>query len=81
MRTIEANGYRATTAAVREAIDESKLQNTIVRIVASGHVLEAVRRELEAECEGSAVATEEQEFWGVDCDGAEWRVHLVTRDD
>ena len=39
---------------------------------------------LEAECTGSVVGNDEEEFRGVDANGNEWRVHLalpLTADD
>ncbi len=34
---------------------------------------------LEAESDDSVTGNDEQEFWGTDADGNEWRVHLTLR--
>jgi len=62
---------------VESAINESKQQNRTVTIdeidmKRAGVSRESVIEYLYVECEGSDDA--ETDFWGVDCDGNEWRV-------
>lgn len=78
MTTIEANKFRATTQAVAEAIDGSKAQaGASVRLEASGHVFDAVKRELYDECSGVEDVGTSLEFRGEDVDGLAWLVELV----
>lgn len=62
----------ATSQVVSDAIDRSVSHNEIVHV--DHH--DAVVAELERECEGSAESMGTREFWGVDCDGRTWRVHV-----
>jgi len=68
---------------VSSAIEQSKSQNEIVHMypLDVGISVENVRRDLLAECEGNVETTgsdddEIEEFWGQDCDGVTWRVHV-----
>lgn len=68
----------STTQAVQDAIQASKDENRIVHI----DYHPAVVAELTRECEGTVKASEVIEFWGEDCDGQTWRVHVdVEADD
>lgn len=65
---------------INEAIKESKQTNSIAHICAGSGVshgtLRGVREELTLECEGHVENGDVEEFWGLDCDGNEWRVHV-----
>lgn len=54
--------------AIRDSVQESR----IVHIEHS----DALAAALALECEGETDTPEVHEFWGVDCDGETWRVHL-----
>jgi hypothetical protein len=67
---------------VENAINESKRTHSIIRITKTE--LQQARltsrdvcTELLAECEGNVEANDVEEFWGQDCDGVEWRVHVA----
>lgn len=78
MTTINANAYPATTQTVADAISRSISHNEIVTIEA-GTQRDAIEAELARECEGDTDANHDvHEFWGTDCDGAEWRVHVTS---
>ena len=81
MSTINANAYTATTQAVADAIAASIREGRSATIEASGTAREAIEDELGRESEGStlrnAAADGQSEFWGVDCDGEEWRVYVT----
>jgi hypothetical protein len=64
--------YSTTTQAVSDAIARSVSRNEIVYLDHS----DAAEEYLSAECEDRAEGAELVEFWGIDCDGNEWRVHL-----
>lgn len=66
--------YYATTQAVSDAIERSKSHNEIVLLQPWN---KAVYDELLAESEGYAEGNEVHEFWGVDLNGDDWRVHLA----
>lgn len=68
---------RSTEQEAHAAIDRSKSHTEIVHLPWS----DGAARILEQECEGSADANNAHEYWGVDCDGTEWRVHLDKADD
>ena len=72
---INANEYSATNQAITDAIDRSVSHSEIVTILAHGHE-SAVCEDLERECEGSVEADGVSEYWGTDCDGESWRVHV-----
>lgn len=60
--------HERITTAIRDSVQES-------RIVHLEHS-DALAAALALECEGEADTPEGHEFWGVDCDGVEWRIHL-----
>jgi hypothetical protein len=64
----------------QEAIDESKARDKIAYIISGGGVsqddLRAAHEEMLAECEDSADVGGYVEYWGKDCEGVEWRVHV-----
>lgn len=62
----------ATERVVARAIEQSIAQNEIVTLDDAPGLQDA----LFAECEGDADAHQRREFWGVDCDGGKWRVHV-----
>jgi len=64
--------HRAEIEAIHAAIDQSKLQDEIVALPWS----QFAHDELSCECESSAEHETLVEFWGIDCDGNTWRVHL-----
>lgn len=77
MTRINANQYGATTEAVAGAIARSKSHTEIVTIEAGGQALDAIVRELETECEDCVTGNAGvREYWGVDIEGTEWRVHV-----
>ncbi len=61
----------------QQAISQSVAQNEIVTLDWSAAAIVA----LQAECDDSADADAAHEFWGVDLDGGEWRVHVARADD
>ncbi len=63
---------RSTEQEVHAAIDRSKTHNEIVHLPWS----EGAERMLASECDDEVHASTVVEFWGADCDGNEWRVHL-----
>lgn len=68
--------YNPHTGAVRESvadlIRESVQESRIVHLAHS----DGLAAELARECEGVADWWDVVEFWGVDCDGAKWRIRL-----
>ncbi|MGB0890660.1 MAG: hypothetical protein ACPGWS_10290 [Solirubrobacterales bacterium] len=72
--------YNATSQCIADAIARSISHDEIVTIDPA-HSYDALVAELSNECEGSVDAThggcnEVYEFWGQDCDGESWRVHV-----
>ncbi len=66
---------------VYRAIRESIQETGIVRIeqldmLRAGVSQSAVLRALFGECEGDVENGSEHEYWGVDVDGNDWRVHV-----
>ena len=74
--TINADQYQATRQVLEAAVDKSILRNEIITVEA-GRSYDRMVDLLLAECEGDAIADRWREFWGTDCDGQGWRVHLV----
>jgi hypothetical protein len=70
---------------IAKAIDRSISHNEIAHLDVSsvGLLADAYEEQLARECEGSADRRDEGvvEYWGVDLDGEEWRVHLEVRHD
>ena len=71
-----------THQLVETAIDRSKATNSIVHITRT-EMLQArvssefISTELLVECESNVEANGVEEFWGQDCEGVEWRVHVA----
>lgn len=65
---------------IANAIARSKSHNEIAHIHADVRTGEfaSICEELTSECEGSSTldSSAPSEFWGTDCDGTEWRVHV-----
>jgi hypothetical protein len=61
-----------TEQDVSDAITRSISHNEIVNL---GHT-EGRAKFLAEACEGDIEANEAHEYWGTDCDGNSWRVHL-----
>lgn len=68
----ETKNHGCLSADVARAISQSVNQNEIVTIGPQDGLTE----ELERECEASALCESVYEFWGVNCDGEAWRVHV-----
>ena len=69
--------HRAVEQIIREAIKRSISHNEIVHVDEPG-LGEAIALDLYESCEGDAKRATDgvHEFWGEDCDGQSWRVHV-----
>lgn len=80
MTTLNANKYNATAQLVANAIARSLSHNEIVTIEA-GSSRGDIESKLREECDDFSTAdvvSDTTEFWGSDCDGDEWRVHVTS---
>ena len=68
----ETKDHGSLAQEIARAIAESIAEDRIIYLDYS----DAARDALSAECEGDAETDDVHEFWGVDVDGNEWRVHL-----
>lgn len=70
--TNSGKNHNSVTHTVYSAIDESILRDTIAYLPWSA----AAEEILMAECEDCTEGDRVSEYWGIDLDQREWRVHL-----
>lgn len=69
--------HRAVEQIVSAAIRES-IATTNINHLDEPHLADAICEALRVECDGDACRETDgvHEFWGEDCDGQTWRVHV-----
>ncbi len=66
-----------TLSMARHAIRASVLENRIVNLVGSEDVMSAIAGHLLTLSDDNVESDGVREYWGVDDDGNEWRVHVA----